>query len=208
MSDQLRRYTNIPALLHILTSKSLTLLDPSKWDDTNDSYGMAQYKKKKQLRTLLALCFTKTSETYHHWHVFGKDAGGACITFNRKKLLRQLPQSKGYRFGSVEYKSLEDMREKVPAINDLPFVKRLGYQDEQEFRLVYENNSERLAAKSVSIDIACIDKIALSPWLPKALINTMRGTVASIDGCEHLGELLTRSSLTGNTEWKRLVAGI
>jgi len=32
----LRRYTDIPGLLHVLTYKALTLLDPSSWDDKNE----------------------------------------------------------------------------------------------------------------------------------------------------------------------------
>jgi hypothetical protein len=33
-----RRYTDIPALIHLLTEKQITLLDPDTWDDKNDSY--------------------------------------------------------------------------------------------------------------------------------------------------------------------------
>lgn len=81
-----RRYTDLPALIHILTNRTLTLLDPSFWDDKNDSYFLATYKEKKELQSVLALCFTKESETYHHWRVFSSGASGACINFNPEQL--------------------------------------------------------------------------------------------------------------------------
>jgi hypothetical protein len=31
-------HTDIPALIHLLTEKQITLLDPDTWDDKNDSY--------------------------------------------------------------------------------------------------------------------------------------------------------------------------
>src|SRR5438046_430793 len=38
LRSYLRRYTDLPALLHILRKQQITLLDPQNWDDTNDSY--------------------------------------------------------------------------------------------------------------------------------------------------------------------------
>ena len=66
----LRRYTDLPALLHMLAAKQLTLLDPKTWDDQNDSFFMSQYKERKKLKTVLALCFSQTAKTYHHWRSF------------------------------------------------------------------------------------------------------------------------------------------
>lgn len=65
-SRSYKRYTDLPSLIQILMNRELTLLDPSSWDDKNDSYFISTYKEKKQLQSVLALCFTKKSETYHH----------------------------------------------------------------------------------------------------------------------------------------------
>ena len=65
----LRRYTDLPALLYLLRTRSITLLDPSSWDDKNDSYYLEKYKEKKSLQTVLALCLSTAEETYHHWRV-------------------------------------------------------------------------------------------------------------------------------------------
>ena len=205
MSDpSLKRYTSIPALIYLLRNRALTLLDPKAWDDTNDSYCLSLYKEKKKLSTLVAVCFTETAETYHHWHVFAGDSGGACITFDRDLLLEGLSRDKGYRYGSVQYMTLEDMRNAAPGVDALPFVKRSGYQDECEFRLLFESKKRPQKPKDVPIAIDCIRKITLNPWMPKPLVATMRQTIGAIDGCDRLNKYVFRSTLTGNTEWKEL----
>ena len=83
----LRRYTDLPALLNMLSMRQITLLDPKTWDDRNDSFFMSLYKERKKLKTLLALCFAQTPETYHHWRVFSNGSAGVCVVFDRAALL-------------------------------------------------------------------------------------------------------------------------
>lgn len=204
--NRLRRYTNISALLHILRTKQITLLDPNSWDDSNDSYGLSVFKEKKKLKTVLGLCFTETVETYHHWHVFANDVSGVCITFNKEKLLNHIDKSKGFDYGPVEYKLLRELRETNPRIDDLPFIKRSGYADECEFRIIFKSATRELHSKNVRISIDCIEKVTLSPWVPKALVQSLRETISSIPDCERLNKYVFRSTLTGNSEWKELVS--
>ena len=53
--SSLRRYTNLAATIHLLSSRKITLLDPSDWEDKNDAYFMAQYKKLKKASSVPAL---------------------------------------------------------------------------------------------------------------------------------------------------------
>jgi hypothetical protein len=57
------RYTDLPSLIHILKNRQLTLLDPMTWDDKNDSSFVTLYREKCALESVLALCFTRASET-------------------------------------------------------------------------------------------------------------------------------------------------
>jgi hypothetical protein len=86
MAQFLRRYTNLPALIHLLTKRKITLLDPESWDDKNDSRFLTLYGKKNSLKTVLALCFAKSRETYHRWRVFADGPSGVCVRFDRKRL--------------------------------------------------------------------------------------------------------------------------
>ena len=95
MTELLRRYTNIPALIWLLTARKITLLDPASWDDKNDSHFLTLYREKKSLETVLALCFTQTSETYHHWRVFAEGSSGISITFDKDRLLSAMTKRAG-----------------------------------------------------------------------------------------------------------------
>lgn len=202
----LRRYTTTPALLRILRKKAITLLDPMKWDDSNDSHSLRVFKENRNLQTLLALCFTETAETYHHWHVFAGDSAGVCIIFNKDLLLEQFDKSKGFDYGEVNYRTIDELRAQRPSVAELPFIKRAGYIDEREFRVLYKNRARQVASKDVRIPIECIRRIYLNPWMPKALVQCFRETIASIEGCERLKKYVFRSTLVGNNEWKELVS--
>ena len=129
----LRRYTDIPTLISLLCKRKITLLDPASWDDKNDSRFLALYKQKKKLRSVLALCFIQANERYHHWRVFANGAAGACIRFDRPKLLKVVEKQKGVQKGPVTYLTRAKTRDKPPEVGELPFLKRYGFKDENEF---------------------------------------------------------------------------
>lgn len=83
----MRRYTNLGSLFHIVQRGALTLLDPERWDDRNDVFFMGEYKRRKRARTVLALCLAKSEERYHHWKVFAHGSDGVCLEFNESLLL-------------------------------------------------------------------------------------------------------------------------
>lgn len=202
--DFLKRYTNLPVLIYLLKNQKLTLLDPKTWDDSNDSYCLSVYKEQKSLKTVLALCFTETPETYHHWHIFADGSSGVCVTFKREKLLEILSSTPGITYDSVRYIALKKLRKKISPLEELPFIKRLGFQDEAEFRVIYESQKKSLETKDICVSLQCIEKITLSPWMPKALAKPMKDTIHSINGCTKLK--IVRSSLVGNAEWKKLLS--
>jgi len=198
----LRRYTDLPPLLHLLKSKKLTLLSPKSWDDRNDSYYLEVYKRKRKLQSVLALCFTEGSETYHHWRVFSGGSSGICIEFNKALLLSTLNGTTGIRSKEVIYRKLKELRAAAPNINDLPFLKRYPFRDEKEFRIIYEDKEREMETKDFDIDVHAISKIIMNPWMPKALFKTVKELIRDIDGCVDIE--VTRTTLVDNEEWKRL----
>jgi hypothetical protein len=157
---------------------------------------------------LLAACFTDAPETYHHWHVFAGDSGGCCIRFNRAALLRRLDTNRKIRYGEVSYRTLAQMRHTVPAVEELPFIKRSGYADESEFRVIYEGVQGRAVARDIPISIDLIEQISFNPWINKTLFSATSSMLESIEGCEALEGRIVRSTLTGNTEWKEIVEDV
>lgn len=195
-----RRYTDLPALIQILTNRKLTLLDPSFWDDKNDSYFLATYKEKKELQSVLALCFTKESETYHHWRVFSSGASGVCVNFDSEKLETAFAKAKGVKFQEVTYLAVKELRDNRPTIARLPFVKRIPYKHEKEFRALWESESDKVFSLDVPIDISSITRITLSPWMHPSLRVNVAKLLKMIDGCKSIP--IVRSTLIENTQWK------
>lgn len=197
----LRRYTNLVATIQILRQQAMTLLNPELWDDKNDSYGMRQYMNALGARSVLALCFAEQHETYHHWKVFSSGHDGVCIQFNKDVLLGYFQDRVGIRSGVVDYREIRNMRTAPPLRDELPFVKRFPYRDEKEFRLVYVDMQEKIGFKDFPIGLDCIERINLSPWIPRSLADSVRSTIRSIPGCSHMN--VSRSTLVENDQWKK-----
>ena len=201
-SKYLRRYTDLPALIYLLTERKLTLLDPQAWDDGNDSYYLSLYRVKKGLRSVLALCFTQGDEAYHHWRVFAPGPAGICVRFTRERLLKAVKDEPGVRIGSVRYLKLLELRDLEPRVRDLPLLNRYAFEHENEFRVIYESKTKRLASLDVHLPLSAIDRITLSPWIPADLSIHVKATIRSIRGCSNL--TVVRSTLIGSDEWKSL----
>ena len=198
----LRRYTDLPSLIYLLTEKKLTLLDPQSWDDRNDSHYLALYREKKNLKSVLAGCFTKADETYHHWRVFAPGSAGICIKFVHSNLVEAVKKHSDLRTGPVKYLKLPELRNRTLTIQDLPFLKRYAFEHENEFRMIYESKTERTPKLDLDIPLGSIDRVTLSPWIHSDLSNHVKKTLHSIPGCSNLN--IVRSTLIENEEWKRL----
>lgn len=203
-TEVLRRYTDLPGLFYLLSSNKITLLDPSSWDDKNDSHYLLQYKKKKELGTVLALCLTSTEETYHHWRIFSHGSSGVCISFHRDRLVSAVKNQAGTSIQDIVYRKIRIGRQQIPAptISELPFVKRAAFDAEKEVRILYESQATNKSFLDIPIDISCVLRITLSPWIHPRLKETTMNAIKSIPGCNSID--VRRSTLIGNAEWKKL----
>lgn len=184
----------------MLQRRRLKFLDPQSWDDKNDSYFMSLYRKSKNLTCLLALCFSATNETYHHWKVFASGNGGVRVSFDKTRLIRLVNQYEGFRCGEVHYKKLIEIREEAPKARDLPFLKRDPYRHEEEFRILFESCTLEQKPVYVDLSLSMIRSISLSPWLNERLEQPVISTIRKIKGCE--GFKIHRSTLISNETWK------
>lgn len=197
----LRRYTHLPATIHMLQNEVVTLLNPTLWDDRNDSYFIGKYKQYRKLKSVLALCLTTQSETYHHWNVFAPNLDGICIEFKKDKLLEQLiPQ--GILANNVKYEKISDMKAMPPDVCELPFLKRYPYKDENEFRLIFSSQHEELTFKDFEIKLSCINRIYINPWMPINLANSVKVMLRALPTWNHSISLF-RSTLIENENWKK-----
>lgn len=197
----LRRYTSISAVIDILCRKELPLLDPQTWDDRNDRYFMDLYKDKKKLGGLYGLCTAQCAETYHHWRVFTGNADGACIQIRRSKFERALSELEGVRYGEVEYLMLDEAeRLKGIDVDRLPFIKRVGFKAEEEYRVVAETSENQKPAISIEFPVSMIESIHLNPWLPRSIAQSVKDTILSLPGCSKIR--VSKSVLIESGRWK------
>jgi hypothetical protein len=200
--DYLRRFTDLTALMYLLHKRKITLLDPASWDDKNDSHYLTQYKEKRKLTSVLALCFMQTDERYHHWSVFAPGASGVCIKFNRDKFLAAVGKHAHVHMKPVTYLKLDEIRKKKLKVAELPFLKRHAFEHECEFRMIYTSKTDKLSSLDIALPLSCVEKITLSPWMHPSLSENVKKTLRAIGGCEDLD--IVRSTLIGNAEWKSL----
>lgn len=199
--SSLRRYTNIASALHVLRNRCITLLNPAFWDDRNDAYYLARYKQRKAAKSVLALCFARAPETYHHWRVFSSGGDGLCIEFDETRLLDAVSKDEAITARAVIYKQIDDVAGAPVALDDLPFLKRIPFRDEQEFRLLYVNGEVQTEFHHVTIPLASISRITLSPWMAAPLAKSVKDTLKDLPGCKAVE--IHQSTLIENERWKR-----
>jgi hypothetical protein len=199
----IRRYTNLASALHILRTKTITLLPPDSWDDRNDRALMAAYKARKRFKSVLALCFSQAADTYHHWKVFASGTDGVFVEFEKKRLLDAIACA-DIQTQPITYVPIGRLRNNPPTLDELPFSKRLAYRDEAEFRIVYTSKTDKVETKGFSFPQGALERVMLNPWLPEPLVDTIRQVINSIEGCELLD--VSQSRVTDSPAWRKLAA--
>ncbi|MDH7790186.1 hypothetical protein [Ochrobactrum sp. AN78] len=204
----IRRYTSISGVIDILRRGQLSLLDPQYWDDKNDSYFMRLYQEHHGIKGLYTMCAAMCPETYHHWRVFaGGGTGGACIVLKRKLIENDLgemkmPRGEKVRFGEVEYLPLRRVEQLgIKDIQRLPFLKRVGFVDEDEYRIIIESSKDQQGAYQIDCPPEWIDRIYLNPWLPVSVADSVVDTLLDLPGCNNLD--IRHSRLIDSTTWKK-----
>ena len=202
MSTFVRRYTDLPFLFDYLRTKGLALLSPKTWDDKNDSFFVEQYAKAKGFQSTYALCLAEAPETYHHWKVFTSGSSGVCIEFKKDDLITHALKVPGLRAESVTYSTIKNLRSSKPKPDQLPFLKRSAFGDEAEFRLFVARQETFTAPIRFAVPANVVNRVVLSPWIPKSVSDQVKATIKEINGCKTLK--VFRSTLIENEGWKQL----
>lgn len=200
------RYTSLPILLDMLIKKRLVLLNPSSWEDRNDTFFIEKYRELKNMKTVLAICFTTKPQTYHHWKIYAGNSSGVCIQFDRDKLVSCLKHDTNIKHDMVNYQRVKKLRKNLPPQDKLPFFKRKQYEGEAEFRIIYENEFESYQTKAFEFDIASILSITMSPWMPLEVYNTVKNVLKNIPGCRKIE--IKRTGLIEYERWKNIAVKV
>ncbi len=200
-SNKINRYTTLPVLLDLLKRKKLVLLNPSTWEDRNDAEIIMEYKKRKNIRNLFAICFGVGDETVHHWKAYADGISGCCIEFDKKKLLESFKNKNGIRYGNVIYRKINDLNENTVDIDRIPFIKRWPYRCENEFRILWEGRTNQKTME-FEINLHSINKITLSQRIPVDVSDSVKDLLRSEIGDP--SRKINRSTLYENNRWIKI----
>jgi hypothetical protein len=195
---RLNRYTTLPVLLDMLKRQKLVLLDPASWEDRNDSEILLEYKRRKNIDTLLALCFSQGDETIHHWKTFADGISGCCIEYDSKMLIALLETLDSVRFGPVEYRRIKDLKDGTIDVDSIPFTKRWPYRCEEEFRIIWESRTA-IPYYEIKFDLRMIKRITISQRMPDQVYSTIREYLKS--AFRRPDQKINRSTIYQNRVW-------
>jgi len=202
-AESTKRYTELPFVLQALHTRELTLVSPKSWDDKNDAYAIEQYRRKRGLGSVLALCLTDAEQTHHHWKVFTHGSSGACIHFHPDQFGTWLAAQAEIQGRPVIYRSVAQLRSTLPPIEDLPFIKRAAYEPEREFRLLHGHASRTKRTHALPFNLSMIRRIVLSPWMPVPTFEASRAIIHGINGCSSMP--VNRATIVESADWRKLI---
>jgi hypothetical protein len=204
LSEYVKRYTTLRRAVKALKSKKFALPNPSTWDDLNDQEFVKLYQQYIGARSVYAMCCTMSPERYHHWRIFTDkdDADGVCIVLKRAPLEEALNRITGVRAERVDYVPINDMRgaRRRPPEN-LPFIKRSGYRDEREWRILLTSPECQRAVFEIPFNVEWVHRIILNPWMAKTEREKARESLRPLI---QKPARVTATFLTNSTEWKNL----
>lgn len=199
---KLHRFTSLPILMDILERSSITLISPAHWTDRNDSQPLLQYErslnKKENNKRLFALCFTHKNETIHHWENYASQMGGCCISFSYENLEKKLNTIKGIAHGPIKYVSIPNLKSSFTSKKEIPFIKRLPYVVEGEYRVIW-TGATTAPALEIPIDIAWIRRITFSQKIPRSIFESVKKSL--IQSYPILKGRIYYSTVYHNQQW-------
>jgi hypothetical protein len=195
---KLNRFTTLPILLDYLERQKLVLLDPSSWDDKNDTEIILEYKRRSGKEKLFALCFTHEGETIHHWKTFANGSSGCCIEFSANKLLKIINEIPQLRYGAVEYKKINHAKTSALDLDKIPFTKRHPYENEREFRIIWEGKCDQNIFE-LDVPIETINRITFSQQMPETVFDTVHKFL--LKNFAGLDKKINRSTIYRNERW-------
>ncbi len=195
----LNHYTKLFYMLQMIIEKKIFLTKPCTWEDKNDVEAMKQYQCAVGRGNIYAICFEGRRETIHHWKAYAGGVTGCCIEFNKENLINHLKdQDDSIKYGNVNYLEIKKLKVSNFHIDCLPFIKRIPYQFEHEYRVIWVNNgSEDLLVKEFELDTNTINKITISYFMPYDDYRIIKNFVDNKLG----RDVVNQSTIYENDEW-------
>jgi len=200
----IHRYMDLPELIYCLQNNVVILGNPLNWDDKNDYFLIGQYVEHHSLNNLFVSCFTTFCDAYHFWKIYASSATGICVTYDTTKIIDAInndSQSKEFRFDKVKYESMSDLSKREVPIEDYPFIKRVAYKSEEEYRLIFSSKNA-IPYRTIKVNDA-ISKIVLSPKIRDIYSNEYIKLICSNKNIQE--SQIHKSTILESDRWKQIM---
>jgi hypothetical protein len=139
-------------------------------------------------------------ETFHHWQIFAQGESGVCVVFDRVRLEAHLAGRSHFIPRKVEYVQLSEIGSvDATDIHRLPFLKRFGFRDEREYRLL-GFAPEKRDLMSIPLTPDLIQRVTFSPATHPNIVASLKVLLRSLPVWRDLR--IGRSNLTSNETWQ------
>ena len=197
----LHRYIDLTELLDILKNKRVVLRDPRSWEDKNDYFLLEQYAESKNFENIFLSCFTTEMDKYHFWKIYANKPSGVCIQFLSSGITEAISNDLdplSFSLKEVQYRTLKDVSQNQVDIEEYPFIKRMAFMAEKEFRLFYATNN-KIPYRALAIDLSCINEIVLSPYLRAEYVSDIKQLISQQSG---LSCKVRKSTILQSASWQ------
>jgi hypothetical protein len=150
-------------------------------------------------KKVYALCMTHAYEKHHYWKMFAPSNSGVCLKFSLKKLQNWAEKHHGVKIASVAYLRLEDVDPQTIPIDRLPFVKRMGFKDEKECRLIYTCKKDDAVA-SLPFPIDALAGIVINPHVSNDVSLTIKNVIKKY--LSNIKVPISHSKMINSTVWQ------
>ncbi|CAN7277894.1 hypothetical protein LJR231_001309 [Phyllobacterium sp. LjRoot231] len=124
------------------------------------------------------------------------------LRLNADPLKKASRGSQTYVLKRFDYLRLEQVETlSTKDVERLPFIKRVGFTAEEEYRIIAQSDEPQRTAFSIDMPLTWINKIYLNPWLPDTISESVKATLRSFPGCSKLP--VQKSRLIDSGRWKK-----
>jgi hypothetical protein len=105
----------------------------------------------------------------------------------------------------MKYLKINELIPEEISPDRLPFIKRVGFKPESEFRIIYASKRAEDTTKDIPIPFDAISRIILNPWLHEELAESVIDMFERMAGSNELN--IVQSSLIDSPRWRRFADG-
>jgi hypothetical protein len=196
LSKYLRRYVTLDVGLAYLETNEIPFRSYIGWDDRSEESALKAYEHARGLneKSLGVVCFTQAVETHHHWSIYAKE--GLCFVLKTEAITEQI-KAKNLIGRAVDYIRIDQLSN-YSEPDSWPFLKRLPFQDEREFRVISEHDD-------IALDLTSdmIDRIYISPWICDSSINKVKDDIRNVCAVDDDKVSVYGTTLLSNSKWVR-----